>query len=507
MPHPRIKFGTDGWRGIIADDFTFANVRIAAEAIASYLHAHEDPHKGLCIGYDGRFASRAFAQACAEVASASGIPVLLAGDVVPTPALSFGVRRQAAAGGIMITSSHNPPQWNGVKYKASYGGAGKPSIISAIESFLGQTAPRANTPAPIRPFDFLPDYIAALEQFVDLDSIAGSGMKFCIDSMYGTGGTILSGIFARIGVRHLQIRGNIDPLFPGINPEPIEPHIRALGEATVANACQAGLCTDGDADRIGATDEHGNFVDPHKIFSILLSWVLRRKGWPGAVTRAVNTTKMLDRICRKHGRELIEHGIGFKYVCDLMLEREILMGGEEAGGIGFQRHLPERDGLLNALLLANVMADEGKTLGRLVEDLQQEYGEHHYGRIDLHIQEQLKQAALVRARALQPGDVAFAGMTVIRQETMDGIKFFLHNPEAATKPNAAETWILLRASGTEPLLRIYTESCSPETVQRLLDSAQAFALSAESASSHPQNKSLQSPRSLASEPSSLPKDR
>jgi phosphomannomutase len=300
-------------------------------------------------------------------------------------------------------------------------------------------------------------------------------MKFCIDSMYGAGRTILSDIFTRIGVDHVQIRGNVDPLFPGINPEPIEPHIRALGEATLANGCQAGLCTDGDADRIGATDEHGNFVDPHKIFSVLLSWVLKRKGWPGAVTRAFNTTKMLDRICKKHGRELIEHGIGFKFVCDYMLEREIV-GGEESGGIGFQRHLPERDGLLNALLLANVMAEEGKTLGQLVADLQAEYGEHQYGRIDLHIPDHIKNGAIARARALQAGDPVFAGMKILRQETLDGVKFYLDNPEVATKPNAAETWLLLRASGTEPLMRIYTESCSKESVTRLLESARAFAL-------------------------------
>jgi alpha-D-glucose phosphate-specific phosphoglucomutase len=476
MAHPQIKFGTDGWRGVIADDFTFANVRTAAEAIAAYIHAKEDPKKGICIGYDTRYGSRAFARACAEVAAASGIPVLLANAVTPTPALSFGVRQQGAAGGIMITSSHNPPNWNGVKYKASYGGAGKPSIMTEIESYLGQSAPKAAQAAEIREFDFLPEYIAAIERFVDLDLIAKSGMKFGIDSMYGAGGTILADIFARIGVKHVQIRANPDPLFPGINPEPIEPHIRALGDAVVEHRCDSGLCTDGDADRIGAVDEHGNFVDPHKIFSILLSWVLRRKGWPGAVTRAVNTTKMLDRIAAKHGRELIEHGIGFKHVVDLMLEREILMGGEEAGGIGFQRHLPERDGLLNALLLANVMAEEGKTLGQLVEDLQQEYGEHHYGRIDLHIPEETKQAALARAKTLKAGDTGFDGMRILRQETKDGIKFFLENPEAKTKPNAAETWLLLRASGTEPLLRIYTESCSLETVKRLLESARSFAL-------------------------------
>ena len=486
VPHPQIKFGTDGWRGLIADDFTFANVRIAAEAIAAYLHAQRgaihdgsnqaDPAHGLCIGYDSRFGSKAFAAACAEVVAATGIPVLLANDITPTPALSYGVRQQAAAGGIMITSSHNPAQWNGVKYKAWYGGSGKPSIIAEIESFLGKPVPKAPQPAAIRSFDFLPDYLAAIESFADLDLIAKSGLKFAIDSMYGAGRTIISDIFTRLGVDHVQIRGHVDPLFPGINPEPIEPHIRALGEATVAHHCDAGLCTDGDADRIGAVDEHGNFVDPHKIFSVLLSWVLRRKGWPGAVTRAFNTTKMLDRICKKCDRELIEHGIGFKFVCDYMLEREIVMGGEESGGIGFQRHLPERDGLLNALLVANVMAEEGKTLGQLVQDLQEEFGEHQYGRIDLHIPDDLKNKAIARARALKSGDIGFDGMPIIRQETLDGVKFYLDNPEARTKMNAAETWILLRASGTEPLMRIYTESTSKEAVSRLLDAGRAFAL-------------------------------
>jgi phosphomannomutase len=476
MSHPQIKFGTDGWRGVIADDFTFANVRTAAEAIAAYVHAKEDPTKGLCIGYDTRFGSRAFAQACAEVVAATGIPVLLANDITPTPALSYGVRGLGAAGGIMITSSHNPAQWNGVKYKAWYGGSGKPSIIAEIESFLGQPVAKAVQPAAIEEYDFLPAYLKAIESFADLDLITGSGLKFAVDSMYGAGRTIISDIFTRLGVAHVQIRGNVDPLFPGINPEPIEPHIRALGEAVVAHGCHAGLCTDGDADRIGATDELGNFVDPHKIFSVLLSWVLRRKGWPGAVTRAFNTTKMLDRICKKYGRELIEHGIGFKYVCDLMLEREILMGGEESGGIGFQRHLPERDGLLNALLLANVMAEEGKTLGRLVADLQAEYGEHHYGRIDLDIPDDMKKAAIARAMTLNAGDPAFGSIAIVCRETLDGVKFYLEMAEAKGKPNAAETWILFRASGTEPLMRIYTESVSPEAVAKLLEAGRAFAL-------------------------------
>ncbi len=477
MAQTQIKFGTDGWRAVIADDYTFANVRIAAEAIAAYVHAKEQPAKGIAIGYDTRFGSKRFAQACAEVVAATGIPVLLADRITPTPAVSFAVVKRGMAGGIMITSSHNPAQWNGVKYKGWYGGSGKPSMISDIESRLGQPVPLAATPAAITEVDFIPPYLEAIESFTSLDALKKSGMKFGLDAMYGAGGTIIADIFKRLGVEHVQIRSNPDPLFPGINPEPIEPHIRALAEAVVANGCQAGLATDGDADRIGAVDEHGNFVDPHKIYSVLLSWVLKRHNdWPGAVTRAFNTTKMLDRICKKHGRELIEHGIGFKFVCDYMLEREIVMGGEESGGIGFQRHLPERDGLLNSLLLANVMAEEGKTLGQLVADLQAEYGEHQYGRIDLHISDEIKNGAIARAKALPTGDPSFAGMPILRQETLDGVKFYLDNPEAKSKPNAAETWILLRASGTEPLMRIYTESCSKESVARLLDAGRSFAL-------------------------------
>ena len=222
-----------------------------------------------------------------------------------------------------------------------------------------------------------------------------------------------------------------------------------------------------------SSDLHGNVVDAHKIFAILLKWLLETKKWPGDVTRAFNTTKMVDRIAAKYGRRLHEHGIGFKYVVDLMLAQEILIGGEESGGIGISRHLPERDGLLNSLLLANVMADEKKTLGQLVAALQVEFGEHQYGRVDMHIDETLKQSAIARAKAPVSD---FAGMKVLRVETLDGIKFFLDNPACAGKANAAETWLLLRASGTEPLLRVYCESCSVESVAKVLEAAQVFVL-------------------------------
>src|SRR5882757_2918574 len=468
-----VKFGTDGWRGIIADDFTYANVRVASAAIAHYVLKQEDASKGICIGYDTRFGSHSFAKIVAEVLSKAGIPVALASGITPTPALSYAVRERKAAGGVMITSSHNPAEWNGVKYKASYGGSGRPAIISAIEGYLDEPLAVAAVAGPIEEVDFNPDYNAAIARFVDLEVIRKSGYKFLIDCMYGAGRGVVAGIFAKAGIPFVEMRNELNPAFPGINPEPILPHIQATQVAVVAEKCNAGLITDGDADRIGAVDEHGNVVDAHKIFAVLLYWLLERKKWPGDITRAFNTTKMLDRIAAKYGRTLHEHGIGFKYVCDLMLEKDILIGGEESGGVGISRHLPERDGLLNSLLIANVMADEKKTLGELVAALQKEFGEHFYGRVDMHISDALKKSAVERAGS---GVTQFAGMPVLRVETLDGIKFFLDSPEAKTKENAAETWLLLRASGTEPLLRVYCESCSPDSVSRILKQAQEFVL-------------------------------
>jgi phosphomannomutase len=468
-----VKFGTDGWRGIIADDFTYANVRVAAAAIAWYVLEHEDAKAGVCIGWDTRFGSRSFAKVVAEVLVGAGIPVVIAVNETPTPALSFEVRRRKAAGGVMITSSHNPAEWNGVKYKASYGGSGSPSIMTAIESYLGKPLLKADRPAVIEEADFHTSYVAALESFVDLKKIRESGYRFLIDCLYGSGRGVVSGIFERAGIPYVAIREEINPAFPGINPEPIMPHIAETRRVVVAEKCDAGLITDGDADRIGAVDEHGNVVDAHKILALLTYWLLERKKWPGDVTRAFNTTKMMDRIALKYGRRLHEHGIGFKYVVDLMLEHEILIGGEESGGVGISRHLPERDGLLNSLLIANVMADEKKTLGQLVAALQEEFGEHQYGRVDMHISEEIKQSAIARARA---GVAEIAGMKVLRVETLDGIKFFLENADCAGKKNAAETWLLLRASGTEPLLRVYCESCTTESVAKVLAAAEAFVL-------------------------------
>ncbi len=469
-PTTEIKFGTDGWRGIIADDFTFANVRRVAGAIASYVLKHQDAQRGVVVGYDTRFASKSAARVAAEVLAHAGIPVKLAADYAPTPAVSFAVKQLGAAGGVVITSSHNPWNWNGVKFKAHFGGSATPAIMKAIEDELHAGAMPSAQSAPVEELDLKPAYIEAICRFADLERIARANFRFAVDAMYGSGRGVLTQIFRDRGIRHAAIREELNPLFPGINPEPIEPHVALLQQTVVKEGCHAGLATDGDADRIGAVAEDGSFVDAHKIFSVLLRWLLERKKWPGEVVRAFNTTRMVDRIAAKYGRKLNECPIGFKYAADLMMEREIVMGGEESGGMGYSRFLPERDGSLNCLLLANVMAEEGKPLGQLVADLQKEFGPHFYGRRDLHIAEEVKQAAIRRAGS--DGTKRLGRYAIQKKETLDGIKFFL---DAPTDGNGADAWILFRASGTEPLLRVYAEAASLELVNEVLSSGERLA--------------------------------
>ena len=464
-----IKFGTDGWRGLIADDFTFENVRRVAAAIASYVLKYENAKGGVVVGYDTRFLSAQVARVASEIIAGAGIPVKLANDYTPTPAVSYAVKQHGAAGGVMITSSHNPWNWNGVKFKANFGGSATPAIMKRIEEEMAASAEPKGSKAAIEEVDLKKDYVAAVCAFADMNLIAKTKFKFAVDAMYGSGRGVLPGIFAERGVQYVAIRQELNPLFPGINPEPIQPHIAMLQETVVREKCDAGLATDGDADRIGAVAEDGSFVDAHKIFSVLLYWLLERKKWPGDIVRAFNTTKMLDRIAKKYGRTLRETPIGFKYVADLMMEREIMMGGEESGGIGYSRFLPERDGVLNSLLLANAMAEQGKPLGQLVADLQKEFGPHYYGRSDLHIPEDVKQNAIQRARA--DTTQSLGNYRVLRKEQMDGVKFFL---DAPTNGNGAEAWVLFRASGTEPLLRLYTEASSPELVKELLGVGESF---------------------------------
>lgn len=458
----KIIFGTDGWRAIIAEDFTFENVRTVAHAIARYAVRAEKPGAEILVGYDTRFASDRFARAAAETLAAAGIPVALSTAAAPTPALSLLVTQRQAAGGIQITASHNPFQWNGMKYKASYGSSASPAIVAQIEIELARVVQEgvpALPPQPnrIQPLDLRVPYLEALNGLVDWDRIRAANFRFVVDPMHGAGSGLLSSLFKQHGIACEEIRANRDPLFGGVNPEPIEPHIAALREAVVKGKYDAGFCLDGDADRIGAIDRDGSFINPHQIFSILLWHLAGTRQLPGEVAKTFSTTKMIDKIAAKFGRKVWETPIGFKYICDRMLESDILLGGEESGGIGTKLYLPERDASVNALLLAEVMAWHGQRLGELVAMLQKEFGEHHYGRIDLTTKNGQKEKAL--QYFADPNVKNILDWPVTRREDMDGIKLFI----------ADIGWVMVRASGTENMLRIYSETSRPETTRRALE--------------------------------------
>jgi phosphomannomutase len=457
-----IKFGTDGWRGVIADDFTVSNVRKVATAITRYVVRAEKPTAGVLVGYDTRFGSERFARAAAEAVSCAGISVGIAETACPSPALSLLVRQRGAAGGIMITASHNPYRWNGVKFKASYGSSALPSIVAQVEKELGVVLAKGVPPLPprpdqIEPVDILSPYLATLEKLVDWDRLRASKLRFVADPMHGAARGLLHEMMTRNKVACDEIRGTRDPLFGGVNPEPIEPHVEALRRVVVRGGYDAGLCADGDGDRIGAMDRDGTFITPHQIFSILLWHLAGTRDIPGDVAKTFSATKMIDKIAAKFGRAVHETPIGFKYICELMLERDILLGGEESGGIGTKLHLPERDATAMALLLAEVMAWHGKSLGELVALLHAEFGEHHYGRVDMELKPGQKERAIAHF-----SDAKFTRLLdwpVVRREDLDGIKLYL----------GELGWVMLRASGTEPMLRVYSETSSAAATRRVLD--------------------------------------
>jgi alpha-D-glucose phosphate-specific phosphoglucomutase len=457
-----IKFGTDGWRGVIAEDFTYDNVRKVAHAIACYVARAEKPGSGVLVGYDTRFGSERFARVAAEVVSASGTPVWLATDACPTPALSLLVRLRGAAGGIQITASHNPYRWNGIKFKASYGCSASPAIVAQIEAELEKVL-RDGIPALpprkdlIQSLDVRTPYLETLAALVDWDRLRGAKMRFVVDPMHGAGRGLLRDLLQRHAVECDEIRGTRDPLFGGVNPEPIEQHLEALRHAVSEGKYDAGFAFDGDADRIGAMDRDGTFITPHQIFSILLWHLAGTRKLTGDVAKTFSTTKMIDKIAAKFGRKVWETPIGFKYICDRMLEGDVLIGGEESGGIGTKLHLPERDATVNALLLAEVMAWHGKRLGELVAMLEREFGVHHYGRVDLTLKPGQKEKAL---RHFANGKFnRLLDWPILRREDMDGIKVYL----------GEVGWVMARASGTEPMLRIYSETTRAATTKSVLD--------------------------------------
>jgi phosphomannomutase len=457
-----IKFGTDGWRGVIAEDFTFANARIVARSIARYVVRCEDARKGIIIGYDHRFASDTIAAAAAEVLSASGTPIFLTDKPCPTPAVSLLVRQRAAAGGLMITASHNPYQWNGIKYKASYGSSALPSIVAQIEKELDVVQQESVPPLPtrknlIQPLELRAPYLDTLEKLVDWKRLRGAKLRFVTDAMHGSAAGLLAELFRRNGVVCDEIRGTRDPRFGGVHPEPIEPHIEVLRQAVLAGKFDAGLCADGDGDRIGAIDRDGTFVNPHQIFALLVWHLAGTRNLPGDIAKTFFVTKLIDKLAAKFGRKLHETPIGFKYICELMLEQNILIGGEESGGIGTNLYIPERDATVSALFLAELMAWHGKSLGEILAVLTAEFGEYHYGRVDLDVKPGQKEKAIAHFSNAKMDRIL--DLKVVRREDMDGIKLYLGDV----------AWVMVRASGTENLLRVYCETSKSETTRRVLE--------------------------------------
>jgi phosphomannomutase len=414
------------------------------------------------IGYDHRYAADRVAATVAEVISASGTPVWLADKPCPTPAISYLVRDRKAAGGIVITASHNPYRWNGIKYKASYGSSALPSIVAQIEQELEVVVRKGLPPIPPRP-DLIHSleprgrYLDALEKLVDWKRLRDSKFRFVFDPMHGSAAGLLPELFRRHGIQCDEIRGTRDPRFGGVHPEPIEPHIDALRQTVRAGKYDAGFCADGDGDRIGAMHRNGLFVNPHQIFALLVWHLAGTRNLPGDIAKTFSVTKLIDKLAGKFGRRLHEVPIGFKYICELMLEQNILIGGEESGGIGTSLYLPERDATVSALFLAELMAWHGKSLGELLAALHAEFGEYHYGRVDLDLKPGQKEKAIAHFSNGKLNRIL--DLPVVRREDMDGVKVYLG--EAG--------WVMVRASGTENLLRVYSETSKPETTRRILE--------------------------------------
>jgi len=464
-PQQLIKFGTDGWRAVIGDDYTFANMEKVATATARYFRKHRNIRNGVVIGYDARFMSREFAEKAAEVMANTGITVKLADSIVTTPMISLLTKLEKAAGGIVITASHNPAKWNGFKIKGDFGGPAHPEMIAQVERELAAVMKRRRTTpgkysydqlvkrGRIVPIAMKQQYLADIAGKIDLEKIRRSGITVLHDAMYGAGQGVLNELLPDAQ----QIHGIFNPSFAGTNPEPLAQNLGELMQRIRTERCNIGIATDGDADRVGAVDEQGNFVDSHRIFSILLKYLVEQKELTGEVVKSFSVTGMVDQQCRRYGLKMEETPIGFKYICRLMTERDVLIGGEESGGLGVKGHIPERDGIFLGLLLCEVMATRRLSLSALVRELMDEYGDHEFRRIDLHVTEKEKISIM---KKYQRGVNNIAGYPVTGRKDTDGFKFFVDGG-----------WVLVRASGTEPLIRFYAEGSSIAQVEALVKGA------------------------------------
>src|SRR5262245_57142150 len=467
-----IKFGTDGWRARIAEDFTFANVEIVTQALIDYLKTQNaNGELRTVVGYDRRFASELFAQRVAEILAGAGAAVDLFATDVPTPLVSFEVKRRGLDGGVMITASHNPPDFNGFKFKAPYGGSATPAITNQIERLIGAAAPRrlpfdearrqelANVIEPNAPHGPDGDYRRHVESLVAINDLRNAGALVIADPMHGTGGRWIETMLAGGKIRVETIRAERDPLFGGVLPEPMPWSLELTSRVIRERGALMALITDGDADRVGAMDERGEYINTHQILMILLLHLVRRKGWKGSVARTFSQSVIVRRIAESYGFRLFETPIGFKHIGEIMLDpaNDFLVGGEESGGIGVRGHIPERDGIFNSLILLEAVLAAGKKPSEIVRDIWREFGEFHFERRDLHVHIESGQKLVSALREKTPD--SFSGYKVVNVETLDGTKLILDD----------ESWILFRQSGTEPLLRIYCEATSIEKMMKMID--------------------------------------
>jgi phosphomannomutase len=480
-----VHFGTDGWRAVISDTFTFTNLRLVAQAIADAAASPDwnrlPAQRGgvrsreMVVGFDTRFLSDRYAVEVARVLAANDYTVHLAQADAPTPAISFMVHHLKAMGGVMITASHNAPRYNGVKLKSAYGGSALPEQCRRVEIYLSDNESRGRGPnlmefehavdaKKIRRFNPTPAYHDHLRKLINFDAIAARPPHVVVDSMYGSGRGQIKTILQGTGCEVFEVRGEMNPGFGGVHPEPIARNLGALAGAIAAGHGELGVATDGDADRSGAMDGRGQFVDPHRIMCLALRYLVEKRGWRGKVVKTVSTTQMINRLAAKYGLEVFETPVGFNYIADYMLKDDVLIGGEESGGMSFRGHIPEGDGILFGLLLIEMVAEYREPLDALVADLLREAGPAVYERRDLRLVHPVSKAEITKKLVETPPGT-LGGVRVSKVQSLDGVKYLLDD----------ESWLLIRPSGTEPVLRVYAEGRDEKMVKALLAFGQKVA--------------------------------
>lgn len=462
-----IKFGTDGWRALIAREYTFANLERVAQAYADLLLAEalgsHTPH--VIVGYDRRFMSENFAARAAEVLAGNGCQVNLFSEAMPTPVVSWAVKDLRADGGVVITASHNPPDFNGFKIKAPWGGSAAPATTAKVEKLIDASQPKRSSTSfdSVKLEETIESYKKQIASYVDLDRLRSLNATVIVDPMHGSGGHWVESFLSGGKLQAETIRGDRDPLFGGVNPEPIDSNLGALKQRVLEKKALVGLATDGDADRVGAVNERGQTMTMHDVVPLVLLHLARNRNMSGGVVRTFSQSVLLKRIAASQGLKLYETPIGFKYVADLMLNDDILIGAEESGGVGVKNHIPERDGILNSLLFLEAIARAGKPPSEMLRDLHQEFGEFYFGRRDRQLEVITGQDLVTKLATSPPNDVA--GDKVIDVQTTDGTKLLF----------ADESWLLFRQSGTEPMLRIYAEATSAAKMNALLKDGERIA--------------------------------